>query len=381
MAILNVPGFAPIGYREVLGSNTFSFLGNVPKGTCTFYVDWNRRYDFAVAMLGQSIIKNINTDKPFIARIKPQPFPEFVKPDFTPVLHATSIESIEGVAPRGQAQGEPDPSQYYNQAKIKFNYESLTYSIQDPEEEKVRDPDIAPPVGGVLTNLSINVSTYVTKIVQPSMEVLRLPYGYMSWVEGLKQGATVLCGGGPGNTNITGVFKMKPQSEITYVWHRIPALPKKGWLIANDDDIDGGLGEEIIGAVFTHLGCVNEYEFDGYAPETLLLKAVEVKPYRWIDGQRYYDYIYHMSHFNPVQELTPGLTINPMSARTAIGHNHFIRLQPPKVSGASNIYIEPWYCRISHDGTDDGRPLFPRRKFKDLFIPYNKPYMKSVYSS
>jgi hypothetical protein len=398
MAKLFIKDFAVIDYKEVPGSRTFSYVGNQAKGTCIYDVRWEDRFKFMTGIMGFSQLKYINTSGPRIKRFKPFAYPEYTKIDSdASVLFASGIESVEPVVPKRIPKADIDfidgvgDNIPYCLARIKVSFSSPAFSYHEPTQELEAEQGVLTShlgnPGDVLDNINkpkrdYNISTYITKIVQPSMEVLRLPYGYMRWANGLKDAQGNILAK-PGEGNITGVFKMKPQSDITYIFHQIPALPRKGWLVEDEVDLTGSLGEELLGGVFTHVGCVNDSTFDSYKTETLLLKAIEAKPYRWIDGKRYYDYVYHMAHFNPVENLGELIKLdadsNPEKIGEIIGHNHFIRLQPPKKDGANSITVEPFYSLLTVDGTFQGKGVFELRNFYDLFTPFNRSYLTNLY--
>lgn len=393
-----------VRYSELKDSHKYSYIGNIAKLTRDFKVAWEDRHAFIVAMMGSATIENISSSRPKIVRKFPQGYSDyFSTQNIEPFLFPTSIELVEGMAMRGDAitgttpKGIPctrdrseDPF-LYREARVRLGYEALTYKVNQNYDISVLSTSLG---DGEIRKGSIgDAERYITKIIQPMLEVIRLPIGYFSWAEGYidKTGKTIAQ---PGQGNITGCYRVKATAEITYTWHMIPALPKEGWYredINNDGDPNT---PELVGSLFTHLGCLNHNWFDGYAPGTLLLKGAEARPYKWVDGRRYYDYVWHIQHFQPLDVLEQGASIvrkigginieRPTTSKP--GHNYFLRLQYPKREQNANntqakLECEPHFELLTHNGLKGGKPLFAYRDFNDLFIPMNKRHMIDYYSA
>lgn len=397
MSFLTQPGFPKVWYEERPGSQRFSFVGNVPKLTREFRCSWQDRWRFIRGLMGTATLTGINTVLPFVSRRIPHGYQDFgAVADDRPILYCTSIDDIDGRGPtngeflvgpvrKGVKKTSPrgnDPA-LYKEAFVRATYEAPTFHVAADGEAKVPfvlHAEGAPPA---IKPFDGDYRRYVTKIVQPAIEVLRLPVGFLSWAEGIEINGVVEYERGLAGQNVTGSFKIRAMADITYVWHQVPALPKTGWFVEDVDSFGNKVNPETIGAVYTHLGCVNHDWFDGHPPGTLLLKGAEAKPYRWLDGQRYYDYTYHMQYFNPIDKLDPGVVIRDRPPGTFAGHNYFVRqfAQKKQLLPTPHIVFEPpHFLLLTHDGTRTGHPVFQYRDFNDLFIPFNRAHLMEYYS-
>jgi hypothetical protein len=406
MSHLVIPGQPKIWYEERPGSQKFSYVGNLPKATREFRVGWTDRWDFVRALLGTAELKDIQSAQPYVSRVLPHAYQSLrgTKSDL-PFLYCTTIDEITGVAPTPGEFGLAGPTRkkvkktvpraneetLYKEAFVRATYEAPTYHVAEDKEVKNFNPVIHSIGGGGAGQVKPSdgdFRRFVTKIIQPAVEVIRLPVGFYTWAEGIVVDGKERWPKDEAQQNITGSFRIKSYADITYVWHMVPALPKTGWYVEDVDGNGNKVNPETIGAVYTHLGCVNSDWFDGHPPGTLLLKGAEAKPYRWVDGQRYYDYTFHVTHFQPIDKLEPDATIvraggGPRPLSAIPGHNYFLRATFPTSDKTTGVvyFQDPIHLLLTHNGKANGRPVFQYRDFNDLFTPFNRAHLIQYYSN
>jgi hypothetical protein len=384
-------------FVESLKSQRFVFEGSTPRLVREYICDWTTRFAFCQALLGRAEIQAANTVAPYIKRYDPHSAAGFESTNTgKEILFATEIESMEGCGPNGESvTGTPlnqrvDDVSLFKKARVRVVYEAPTFNIQAARVEDVNSLETNAEnwgTGGLVPRGLADNKRYVTKIIQPTMEVIRLPYGFFKWANGLeKNGRSVAH---IGNSNTTGSFVIRPTIEITYVWHRVPSLQtKSNWNRASNGDTNS----EQIGALHTHVGSINNAQFDGYPAGTLLCKAIEARPYRWIDGIRYYDYTYRVACFwGSNSNLPEGSVVT--GPNEVIGHNHFLRQQHTaaveRESEANNgqgiiertaaLTVEPFYSLLTHNGQQTGIRPFKERNFDYLFTPYCFEHLTEYY--
>lgn len=232
--------------------SVFSFAGNSARLIRTIRHDWRYQWYFHVAMLGRPRLINqdgfaegkpvagnfTSTDLiPAISRSIPAIFDQYgitsnqnsdedAETDGSPVpliktrLVPTDIDQSVGYGPCGsqdvkdywptgwKSSDEPNikiPVDLYKYSVTKYSYTTPSFPIKSDEEEAVRGFVYRPsadirwntPVGDLLIN-PWNTQTqaldesqcarYITKIQQPSVQVLRLPVGIYKWAETLNKG-------------------------------------------------------------------------------------------------------------------------------------------------------------------------------------------------
>ncbi len=420
-----------VPFVEDINTQDFSFSGNSFVMKRTFYCSWKQRFLFTMGFMGESIIVNKDTLFPIIRRTVSNAYASLH--DYRPgaggsrsFLYPIGIESIKGISATPKAeyvklnnlpsdtrvQGRIDDNDLYRLAKVTFNYDATTYKILSDAQLDNSTPTYTfrskaiPSNPGLFTtvtggtNASSEQNRYVTKIVQPMTEVLRLPVGYYNWVEGLEKFNVVVSK--PKSAADPGNSKIIASQEITYVWHQVPALTQpweteNQWLYKDRPEVGNqGLSPELIGACYTHLGSVNARWFDGYPPGTLLLMAIEARPYKWITGHRYYDYTFRMKFFNPQDDFDINEKVivtdsagNNIQSRldsvpySYVGHNYFLRFTPPIViAGTTALRVKPYFSLITEGGKtleQGGTPTFKYTDFEDLFIPYNRAHLVQYY--
>lgn len=329
-----------IQYRELKGSPQVSFQGEGLLVKRTFETPWDQAWRFALYLLGDAHRVAVTGTDGFgnpqygIRRTLPDPYSAVA--DHLPEVRsgslawATAIETVDGLGTFTAADQIFTSVKVsdYDVARMTVRYESLNYPILDDEQ-------VVSLEGGSGTSVNTGnqipmercLGRFVTRVVQPAAEALTLPHGTFVFTED--------------QTPILGAnLRIVPSTEVHYVWHRVPGRPR---------------------AVTQAIGCVNAAEFDGFARGTLLLLAVEVKPYRWLTGRRLCDITYKMKHFSaldttlsPVREYTPER-----------GHNWFLRTYP---DGSS----PPTYMLLTHNGNtiaNGGQPVYREADFTALFNP------------
>lgn len=417
-----------VTFREDLKTQDFSFSGNSFSLRRSFQCRWSDRFDLALGMLGFATIENKNTLFPWLSRYLPLGFQHLT--DIRginrkkPFLYPTGVDRMEGLAPTKQVDTKNldlntgqigydsfRSTNHYRRARVSFMYEAPTYQIYDdyncprvlfrqkvlPSEPQLLKTIPSTLVAGQTYENHFDARRWTTRIVQPLTETLRLPTGYYNFAEGFESG--LLAKAKPKVAVNATTYVLHPTLEVTYVWHQVPALVQPWedgteWLY-KDRDIGGiGIHPELIGACYTHVGCVNARWFDGFPPGSLLLTSVEARPYRWITGERYFDYTYRMKFFNPQEYFAynegPFVFNGDMRVKSRpqeypysfVGHNYYLRYKEPGKEGDQTLHIEPYFSLVTHNGESlekGGRPIFQYRDFEDLFIPYNRSHMVQYY--
>lgn len=385
MSILNTPD-GPVWYSEMPGSPEYSYQGNAARMRRRFQCYWPSRWAFCLGTMGYSLVGfysdipggGTSHVYPSILRTLPTPYYDLRrKIDQGHILWPTGIESISGMGPKFDATNvnvpRDDDTELYQYAVINVVYEAPTFVYRTDNNSLGSMLDVGSEHASQYMPVDCSrtgVMRYVTKIIQPQAEHIRFPHGFMKWSEDV----VIPNPAGGGNTIVAPkgqvvnqtIGRMVNHNEITYIWHQVPALDRT----AGNIDID--FRSELIGAALTHIGCVNSAQFDNYGPGTLLLTSVEARPYKWINGVRYYDYVYRMKHMDFIENAEQPRVIRP--AGSHIGHNYLPR-QCANQSGGTPI--EPTFCLPTHDGTEavaplgngKGRTLFAFRNFDELFLP------------
>lgn len=329
-----------ITYNERPDSPQERYSGQQGGATRIFDVPWEFRWDFAQTMVGFSeAVSYVKNGKKlyYIKRYLPQPYPQPLKirtKDNTEItwMYATDIASIQGLSP---TKTDNDGNLEFQYARITIQYSTLTYRLKKDEE--------MPPRLGIVgdegwaewpqknddDDLSNFPNTrYITRHIQPTAEYLRLPFGVFKWVYDITET--------PDDPSLranvaNGAGTIVPSTEVVYTWHQVPFVPRK---------------------IRDYLGCVNEFGFDVFESETLLLVAAEVRPYRQIGGLPAYDVVYKMKHFNP-----PGRNAN--SNRR--GHHNRLLKQEVNKDG--------WeWRRVSSNGKTTDECIYAKVDFEQLFM-------------
>ncbi len=315
---------------EQKGSPQESYVGQEIKVSRTLACPWGQRWQLARALLGDAekvlvpfLEYTPGTPVYSVHRELPHRYPGH---DYSNKIFASNIESIEGIS-----LDEPDDAleiAQYRRAHLKVNYESLTYAVREDQEILS-----SLPIGIPFPDES-NLKRFVTKVVQPSAESLTLSNGSYKWV--------------PDKTPLLGASSIIVSTqEVHYIWHQVPGKPS---------------------AIETHMGTVNDRQFDGYPRDTLLLLAAEVKPYRMVTGLRLCDITYKFKYFQAIDPKT-GPLVPPA------GHNHFLRYN-------TQLQQFPQYFELTHNGNSSlvdpapnnpdqnrGLPVYRRTDFRSLFNP------------
>lgn len=422
----------PIPFEECLESQDYSFSGNSHALRRSFFCPWAQRFGLAAAFMGGSRIVGKDTLTPKLDRRPPVGFSVWNGETGHAHLHATGIERIVGVGPTrtpgvmapgtGIVGGRFADTGVFTKAKVSVIFEAPTYTVRSNAEMDLRhkvnlrlkDPPLEQTLYRTIGNYYVSWVEYkrhTTRIVQPMTEAFRIPDRYWHFVEGLSVGGVAQA---QTKTAVdTGTFLVFPKQEITYVLHGVPAMSDPWsngdeWLYRERDLPVGtaspGSSPELLGACYTHLGTTNARWFDGYAPGTLLLTAVEARPYKDVLGNRLFDYTYRMSHFNPVEVFDDSLypfvggkeppqatSRNYNAPYQYAGWNYLPRFQQPVKDGPTIRLTIPFMCAVSHNGepfegppagqpkAEIGRPLFRYTDFEDLFLMYNKSLLIRFY--
>lgn len=372
MATLSLFGNS-VSYDEVPGSPQEMVQGDGFKVRRTFLVEWNKRWLFVYGMLGGPYFNPVPLlDYGWISRRLPQGYKTTASGlggnGGLPSGHWMFPLSVEGIEGLGKILSvDADGVATYEKAKVSLLYETVTWKILSDAKMKENgyvDPSFGNPD-------EATVQRYVTKFYQPTAEYLTLPFMGMVWSEQLSTPVdlSVQPVAVPGSLGV-----LVPATEIMYLWRQVPGRPL---------------------ALDTHIGSVNDAEFDGYRRGTLLLTSIDLKPYRWFLGQIVWDITYKMKYFEPQTKphrnaagniITDanGIPYDSTTDRTGTaineyyGHNHFLRYKP----GGNNTpdgWLDPVYNLISHNGVrptagfsvnrqmTTGRTVYEYKDFKYLF--------------
>lgn len=321
--IVSTPLLGPVEYRERPGSPTETFTGDTLRIRRVFDVAWEDRWAFMIALLGYCRVSGSQ-----ILRVIPDAYLPAVNyagiGNENSWAHAISIEQVE---PIGKQCVDSDYVASYEVARITVNYESRTYKIKTDAEmvSLFGLPDESLPASQVFGS-DITKGRHVSRFLQPTAEVLTLPFGVTKWVDDPPPAPPRLP-----EKAVSGLTKLIGALEVTYVWHEVPFFKN-----------------------FTSfLGTVNNAYFDNYPPQTLLLIAAEKKPKRMIDGNLVFDYTYKCKFMSQ----SPAYPTSYNGGKG--GHNHFLRW---------NVSTESYkYTLMTTDGYTTGQTIYPLSNFSDLF--------------
>lgn len=406
MAFLFDDLHGPVEYFELVGSLSTTFQGNETVVRRDFLCAWDKRWVFARKMLGYHYIdeEGTGTDaKRFVRRVVPQSYAPLGVEDSTytqepfKLMFCSALENMEGVKPVEWNANDREGTNL--KAKLSFTYRYPTHAVRsDDAVRQLLNANPDPVNGSLITDVQrytdllvsrsrtypVDGSTvddaylatrpcwplrYVSKTVQPSAQHLILPQGRMRFVDGTTTAIT----GAPGKyyhgtpaTNITA--KLLSRTELVYTWHAVPT-----------SDITGG---SQVKKAQRFSGCVNRHLFDDYPAGTLLVTAINNKPYRQLGGHYTTDLEVRMTYFE-VDEVyaAPGGAgwIPDANGDRALGHNYLLRFTPEPIfkrleaGTATADEVAQWlslgyrYDLITHDGRSDGRRLFEDRDYYELF--------------
>lgn len=344
------------------GSLKERYVGNNCSVSIQYDVSWLNRWKFALALLGNSQIATHASGKKYIHRVLPHGYFGTIIPvvpgdrDLPKSwLWASQLENMEGKAPIGyDANGAP----LYKEARLTVTYETVSFRMAT-DREMINDGQVMPGTGG-MPDEAERLGRYVTRFIQPTAEYFALPHGRFHWAT-----STTTAGNAYLGSPVTGsqLGFIIPFQELVYIWHQVPRIRKAS---------DGRPPAYAVPkAIRKLLGAVNSVTFDGFDPGTLLLTAVEVKPYRWIGGFYYADITYKMKYMNAVKPID-GTHYNPPR-----GHNYFLQMpKPPTGDVNTGIgFVDYNYELISHNanplttGPNPGIRVYREFDFKELFRP------------
>lgn len=371
-SFLAVPGVGGVRYRERVNATEVSYTGQTWRLRRTFDVDWTNRFFFIKLMLGYSEVVSDAFNFKYIRRVPPQPYLESAAGVALPqdqqpqeyFLFATSVENVEGVAPRGVNDGTAVGE--YELARVTVGYESLTYHVCRDDEVKLlswRDRSGVARTGfvdyysnpadvGFETGSEVEpsyVGRYVTRQWQPSASYFTLPIGKYFFVGVTQDGRAVPAATGSG--------KIVPTMEVTYTWHQVPS----GFSHTSQQ----------VKSILRYVGCVNRYYFDHFPPGTLLLTGVSSRPYRMTSGGFAHDIMLSMRYRNQLtadgtqQIKSSGVHGTPNHVdEEAAGHNWYLQFSEDFVYEYRKVA-----SAVGADGkmTADSRTPFDYVDFRKIF--------------
>lgn len=393
----------PVSYSEIQGSPDESYAAaSGGKARVTYLVPWNDRWPFARRMLGYPKIVDTPNGQ-YISRVTPQVYAhkrEFDKNDLgEPIiatneamfpanatyrkrwLYATTVESVSGERLLGQINlpsQDPDTGlnllddsvagTFYKFARVVIGFEPLPYRVYDDAELLARgfQDDWGLPAEYLLAR-------YVTRHVAPSAEYLTLPYGQLRYVDGtsnkIKSKQTkedVLTYGTP---CVNGAGRIISTTELQYTWHQVPFIPEASYsLIGSVNDAPFGDYSPSLSAVPVAGPILDRDTFPKIFPAgTLLLTGVDIKTYRYLNGQFLCDVTYKMKY---------RLCLDPQNGKPydpARGHNYVLRWVSYEVLNVPMQIKEfvgkyDWQL-VTTTGLPDGTTIYPSDDFRKLFRP------------
>lgn len=390
MAILFDTFLRPIEYFERPGSLTGTYVGGELVVKRIFDTPWSTRWIFCRKMLGYHFLDVNSQQRTYIRRIVPDKYIPTNVEDYSngntfKEMYVDSLEQIEPIRPESW---DRDNKEGVNTlARCTFTYRYPNYAVLTDAEiqylvdlypdvnygrlicdvyrqgEKAETKEVTDGSKSDLTttytkllNRGAQIRRYISKSVQPTAQHIILPYGMMRFVDGTVKTyndknfvtRTVY---GTKATNIT--TKLVAKSEVIYTWHAVPTT-----------DITGS---SQVKRIQRFIGCVNKHSFDNYPPQTLLLSAVNSRPFRQLGGHYTTDIEMRMTYFEALERYEDG--IPDSNDDFAIGHNYFLRFAPE-----DEKFDPKWldtgyrYDLLTHDGTKTGKRLFEPKDFFEMFV-------------
>ena len=359
---LLTPQYGRIEYKELKGSPHEAYVGHQGKAVRKFRVAWPSRWKFLQTFIGYSWVNLAGTASAHIIRVPPQAHPVTVdvpgQGSFDqPWLYAQDVESIEGMEPDpvGFPQLDDEDTPYKN-AAVTVAYESLTFRVLDDEAMKDNSyTHDGTPTGRPEDFAGGRPRRYLTKVIQPTAEYLKMSFGVFVFV------ANDPVTGKKWQPASLGQGKIIPAAEVLYQWHQFPTY--------KTTVADEATRVYYPPAVKTHLGTVNDAEFDGYNKGTLLFTAFEYKPYRMIGGHVSGDLVYKMKHFEP-NSLTGSIS-------NTTGHNYFIRPDVRNTNPFTRLPLQ-WTRAASRLDGSETSPEYPPDNTDDVYL-YNYRDFKKLF--
>lgn len=253
----------------------------VDRGRTTKLYDiaWVDRSRAVREFLGFAEVKTLGAAK-FISRTVPHHHADFLKvTDGKPFLFATGCAfqglGVNRALPEGESRMKSirDTAQY-QQARMRVQYETLTYDILTDEEM------IA--AGSVDSGGRPDESTwkrYCTVLPRPKGRFLGL-VGHNFVFDSDNQPIPQPPG------------RIVPQWDLRVTWHAVPERGVPSILVNPTLQASGS-----IGAIDAFTGKVNRGTFNGFASGTLLCLVPEIVPHRSPRGERIYDVHFYFEWF------------------------------------------------------------------------------------
>jgi hypothetical protein len=284
----------------------------------------------------------------YIKRNIPYVWPDLLDNNGEPFLFCQSVQRVEGVGPMGKYPLTGTPR--YEFAKVWLTFASVPYGIlHDVDSRLYRDFNAGDPGGtpywntSTLENLAPDESTlarYVATGGDPFDRAISVPTGIARAVN--DPGDLVATGSGtfapaanPGPYIGESLAKIEPGWDRVYTHQHVPEVPVKTILQA--------------------MGKVNEFEFGGFPPGTLLCLAPKVRPFNSTFGTLIFDIDYR---FRYVAKIRRRDNVN-------VGHNYFLRRVITGVTPTADVD----YRLITFTGMPNGQPTYTPFDFRKLFRP------------
>lgn len=353
--IQTVDGYGGLYYYEKAKPGAMlSYVGKTMRAERSFVVwPYEKAWGFCAHMIGWSYLGDGtgaefaygdgDYDDAGVWRQLPQPLPVYNQRVNKPLAWATEVSRFVGLRPSGNLQYDDVPTggsvaygDFYA-AEVTIVYGSLPYRVlsdEDTTKTSAGDPDES------------LLKRYVNRVGVPSSRHVQFPSGALKW-EGVglpalpsKKFATQTAG------------RMLPYTDVVYTWYQVPGVPKVLF--------EGAIGK------------VNSVSFDIFAPETLLLTAVDLIPHRMVSGERSFDISFRCRHFdknNPESFEDGDVPLSASYHFADSGHNYFLRYEDildgsGKKTGTRFIWDRPF------SGPDSGpekKWVFEAMDFRKLF--------------
>jgi hypothetical protein len=295
----------------------------------------------------------------YIKRNIPYVWPDLLDNNGEPFLFCQSVQRVEGVGPIGKYPLTGTPR--YEFAKVWLTFASVPYGILHDEAPRLyRDFNAGDPGGtpywdtATSENLAPDESTlarYVATGGDPFDRAISIPTGLMRVVyepgdliprTGTPPFREQNIGGEPGPFVTESMGIVEPGWDRVYTHHHVPEVPNRTITVA--------------------MGKVNEFEFNGFPPGTLLCIAPKVRPFNSALGTIIFDIDYRFRYVAKTLEA---------GGPRVVGHNWFLRRAVRGTPTEPDADVD--YRRITLNGLPGGRPVYRSFDFRKLFRPDPPP--------
>ena len=341
-----------------VGGPDIQLANNGSRLTAAAMVPYDELNTFIRQMVGFPEIETVfpnGQPKRYIKRNIPYVWPDLLDNNGEPFLFCQSVQRVEGVGPLGKYALTETPR--YKFAKVWLTFASVPHGIlHDDDTRLYRDYDEDDPDGtpyydeATEENLAPDESTlarYVATGGDPFDRAISIPTGLMRMVH--EPGDLVATGVGrvapavnPGPFVSEAMGFIEPGWDRVYTHHHVPEVPNR--------------------TIIRAMGKVNEFEFAGFPPGTLLCIAPRVRPFNSALGTIIFDIDYRFRYVSKTLEADNG---------RVVGHNWVLRRAIRGDVTAPEADID--YRRLTLTGLPGGKPIYRSFDFRKLFRPDPPP--------